>query len=160
MQVSREELVESFGQLSDEELLERVRAGTLTELAREVAANELRLRGLEPPAGPSDVAHHETFGEPEASAEAWSGMPGDGDLELVTLRHLTNPLTANVLRTYLQSHGVYVHLWGEHLGTVNIVWSVAAGGMRIQVPRSQVAQAQELIAAWERGELISDDVPE
>jgi hypothetical protein len=31
-------------------------------------------------------------------------------------------------------------------------------GMRIHVPRGQAAQAQELIASWERGEIsISDD---
>jgi hypothetical protein len=46
MQVSREELVESYRQFSDEELLLLVKAGSLTELAQEVAANEIRSRGL------------------------------------------------------------------------------------------------------------------
>jgi hypothetical protein len=46
------------------------------------------------------------------------------------------------------------------LGTANIVFSAITGGMRIQVPRSQLAQAEELIVAWERGEIIMDDVPE
>ena len=42
MEVSREELANSFRELSDEELLARVKAGTLTDLALEVAASEER----------------------------------------------------------------------------------------------------------------------
>jgi len=40
MEVTKEELEASFRQLSDEELLERIKAGTLTELATEVATRE------------------------------------------------------------------------------------------------------------------------
>jgi hypothetical protein len=151
MEVSREELEESYRQLSDEELLGRVTAGTLTDLALDVAASELRSRGIELPpveateeSDPSDVVGVEV---------------GDERVDLVTVARFSNPLKANVLRACLESHGIHVFLWGEHLGTTYVFWSVAAGGMRIQVPRSQLAQAQEVIAAWERGELAIDDEP-
>jgi len=52
--------------------------------------------------------------------------------ELVTVARFSNRLKANVLRACLESHGLDVLLWGEHLGTVHVIWSVAGGGMRIQ----------------------------
>ena len=47
--------------------------------------------------------------------------------------------------------------WGGSRGGHDVDMNVA-GGMRIQVPRSQVPQAREIISAWDRGELAIDDV--
>jgi len=162
MQVSREELVESYRQLSDEELLQLLQAGSLTELAQEVAVNELRSRGTVLPArSAAEAARFDGAGESAAYRFGSStATSGDEDLDLITVRHLSNPLTANLLRACLESHGIYVHLWGEHLGAANIVFSTITGGMRIQVPRIQVAQAEEVITAWERGEMVIGDEPE
>jgi len=148
MEVSREERAQSFRELSDEELLARVNSGTLTDLALDAAASELQSRGLELP-------------KIEATEEA--DLPdeiGDETVNLVTVAHFVNPLKANVLRACLESHGIHVFLWGEHLGTTHVFFSAMAGGMRVQVPSSQVERAKDVIAAWERGELAIDDEPE
>lgn len=49
---------------------------------------------------------------------------------------------------------------GEHLGTAYNWLSVASGGVRVQVRQDQVAQAKEIIAAFERGDLAIDENPE
>lgn len=149
MEVSKEELADSCRELSDEELLARVSAGNLTDLGLDVAVSELRLRGLEPP----KIKTQESAAAAELDDETV-------DLDLVTVARFSNPLKANVLRACLEAHGIFAFVWGEHLGTTHIVYSIAGGGVRVQVPGSQLAQAKEVMAAWERGELAIDDEPE
>jgi hypothetical protein len=147
MEVSREELANSFRELSDEELLARVKAGTLTDLALEVAASEFRSRGLVLP-------KTQTAEESDASGEL-----GDETVDLVTVANFSNPLKANVLRACLEAHGIVAFIWGEHTQT-HLFFPIGTGGVRVQVPDTQLAQAKEVMAAWERGELAIDDEPE
>jgi hypothetical protein len=156
MKISREDLVERFQALADDVLLDRVRGGTLTPLAQEVALGELRSRGIEDVAASPALDQSEQ--QPEESAD--SDFYPDSDVDLVTIARFTNPLEANVLRNCLESHGVFAFIWGEHLGTANHLWSVASGGMRLQVRSDQVEQAKEVIAAFERGDFAIDEEPE
>lgn len=148
MEVSREELAKNFRELSDEELLARVQAGTLTDLAADVASSELQSRGLELPKAA-------TTEESDVSDEM-----NDETVDLVTVARFSTPLKANVLRACLEAHGIFAFVWGEHLGTGHILYSIAGGGVRVQVPENQLAQAKEVMAAWERGELDIDGEPE
>jgi len=117
MDVSEADLTEHFRALSDEALLERLQAGTLTPLALEVAEREARSRRLEiPTAAPVDT-------DAVAESDERDG-PGD-DIDLVTVAQFTNPLKANVLRACLESHGIFAYVWGEHLGVANIFLSIA-----------------------------------
>jgi putative signal transducing protein len=144
--VSREELTERFGNLSDEEVLEHLRNKTLTPLAREVAGDILRSRGIDPlPA----LAAVESIIEPDAE-----------DIDLVTVSIQWNPLQANLLRALLESHGIFAYVWGEHLASTNVILSTAGGGSQVQVRSDQVSQARELIAAFQRGELTIPDLPD
>jgi hypothetical protein len=151
MEVSKEELANSFRKLSDEELLTTVQAGTLTDLAADIAASELRARGLELP---EKKPAEESVGADEV-AEV-----DEETVDLVTVARFSTPLKANVLRACLEAHGIFAFVWGEHLGTTHIFYSIAGGGVRVQVPDTQLAQAKEVMAAWERGELAIDDEPE
>lgn len=156
MEISKQDLAERFRALADDVLLQKVRAGTLTPLALEVALDELRSRGIEV-AADSEAAeeHDESAGsDPDLEPDL------DPDVDLVTVARYSNPLEANVLRACLESHGVFAFVWGEHLGTAHIFLSIASGGTRVQVRRDQVAQAKEIIAAFERGDLAIDEEPE
>lgn len=53
MTVTRQNLVEHFGLLSNDELLDQFRSGDLTDLAQEVAAAELRSRKIDSSEAPS-----------------------------------------------------------------------------------------------------------
>jgi len=139
MEVSREDLIQRFEVLSDEDLSASLRSGTLTPLAAEVAGNILSSRGVDPVSF-SEIDHAES--------------------DLVTVSVQWDAMKANLLRSLLESHGIFVHLWGEHLATAHVFLSNAGGGTRLQVPGDQVSQAIELIGAFERGELESPDLPE
>ena len=152
MDVSEADLTEHFRELSDEALLERLQEGTLTALALEVAAREVRSRGLKlPTAAPADT---------DAVADSGESDEPDDDIDLVTVAQFTNPLKANVLRACLESHGIFAYVWGEHLGVANVFLSIAGGGVRVQVRSDQVAQAREVIAAFERGDFAIEEEPE
>ena len=151
MDISEADLTEHFRALSDEALLERLRAGGLTPLALEVAEREARSRDLEIPVDESEDAE-------DAAELHESDIPDDVDL--VTVAQFSNPLKANVLRACLESHGIFAYVWGEHLGVAHIFMSIAGGGVRVQVRSDQVDQAREVIAAFERGDFAIEDEPE
>lgn len=152
MDVSEADLTEHFRALSDEALLERVQAGTLTPLALEVAEREARSRGLEIRAADSV--------DTDAGEDSEEGDEPADDIDLVTIAQFTDPLKANVLRACLESHGIFAYVWGEHLGVANILLSTASGGMRLQVRSDQEAQAREVMAAFERGDFAIEQEPE
>ncbi len=147
MEVSREELTQHFESLSDQELSQHLQSGTLTPLAVEVAGDILRSRGVDPGSFP-------------ATTDSTVDATGEQDLDLVTVSVQWDPLKANLLRALLESHGIFAHVWGEHLATANIFLSNAGGGSRVQVRSDQASQARELIGAFERGELQSPDLPD
>lgn len=153
MDVCEADLTEHFRALSDEALLERLRAGTLTPLAIEVATREARSRSL-------DVAASDPADADDALAQSDEGDGHDDGIDLVTVAHFTNPLKVNVLRACLGSHGIFAYVWGEHLGVAHIFLSIASGGMRVQVRSDQVAEARNVIAAFERGDFAIDEEPE
>jgi len=84
----------------------------------------------------------------------------DSPAKLVTVAEFWDPLQANLLRAFLEAHGIFAFVWGEHLGTGYAFLSVAGGGSRVQVPVDQLVQAQELMLAVERGELEIRDTQE
>jgi hypothetical protein len=150
VEVSREDLTKRFENLSDEEVIQHLRSGTLTSLAIEVAGDILRSRGLDPPSSPGSL---------DSTVESVAGGDGEG-FDLVTVSVQWDPLKANVVRALLESHGIFAHVWGEHLATANMFLSNAGGGSRVQVRSDQVSEARELLSAFERGELKAPDLPE
>ena len=148
MEVSREGLTQRFELLSDEDLLASLRSATLTPLATEVAGNILSSRGVDPVSFP---------GTADSTVESAVEIDSD-ESDLVTVSVQWDAMKANLLRALLESHGIFVHMWGEHLATTHVFLSNAGGGTRLQVPSGQVSQANELITAFERGELESRDL--
>jgi hypothetical protein len=142
MDVSREDLEKRFREMSDEELLSRLRSGDLTPLAVEAATSTLNSRGLAPPALP---------GPEDASTYPHDGS-ADEDVDLVTVAEAANAVDANVIRRFLESHGVFANVWGEH--TPVSPWAFLPGTLpRVQVRSDQLTQARELLAAMKRGDL-------
>jgi hypothetical protein len=150
VEISRDELTARFDELPDEELSARLRSGALTPLAAAVAGMVLRSRGITVPAGTeaADFPADSVDGGADASAD------------LVTVAQFWNPLQANLLRAYLESHGIFVFVWGEHLGTANVILAAATGGIRVQVRSTQLAHAKEVMRAYERGDLAIPESPD
>lgn len=136
MSSGREALVETFRDLSDEYLLERVRSGDLTEFARAVAEQELLRRGIVPPAIERTAVH------PHAPM---------GSVEWITIARLLVPMDAHILRGRLEAEGIPALVADGQLVQTNNLLSVAVGGVRVQVPEPFVAEALAIMAAIRAG---------
>ena len=55
----------------------------------------------------------------------------------------------NALRLWLETNGIMVFLPDEFTTTMDWFWLIALGGIRLQVPKSQLAEAQSLMREWE-----------
>ena len=138
MNPTRDELQLRFGDMSDAELRERVAGGQLTELALEVAMSELAARGLS-----------------QEPAEADSGA--QGPLRICT-RFLL-PLDAEIFAARLQADGIAAVVMDSNTIYANGAFhtSLGMGGVRVMVPESQMAEAQQILAAYNAGEFAIDE---
>lgn len=138
------ELEKYFRDISDEELLHRCNDGSLTEAAQSIADAELTSRGLKLPV---------LVTTPDES------VPYEGDFE--TVAQLLNPMDANVLSGCLEAAGNPTVVADTNLVQLNSLLAIAVGGVRIRVPAARVAEAKDVIKAFNRGDfaLPDDDDP-
>lgn len=139
MDQTQQDLREHFRSSTDEELLQRYASGDLTEQAQALAGAELRRRGLALPAMPA--------------ADAPTAYLGD----LQPVASFFNATDAQVLLSCFQVSGVPALLADANLIQTCSLLTPALGGVRILVPAAYVAQAREVLAAFERGDLRLDD---
>lgn len=114
-------------------------SGGLTELEQEVANAEARSRGLR-------------FRPMTVVSEEPVTLPGvyHGDMQTVA-RHLTST-EAHMLVAALRAGGVPAEAGETHLLQANPLCTAAVGGACVRVPAEFVAEANELIAAYRRGD--------
>ena len=156
MEINKEDLVERFQTFSDEELVRRIRLGTLIPLAHEVATAELRNRGVE--GVEKQQATEETPEEVSSidNAELEELAPAD-HADLVRVAGFTDSLQANLFRGRLESEGIYACIWGAHQGANKLFWSNALNDIEVQVRADQLVEARAILAAYEKGEFELDD---
>jgi hypothetical protein len=148
VEISKEELEQRFRAMCDEELLGRLER-SLTPLALEVLTSELRRRGIDPQQADPGLD------EPDSPEVAENGAGG----ALVTVAEFWNPLQASLARAHLESCGIIPHVWNEHLGVMDLLFAVASGGIRLQVPADQAEEAMEILSAVARGDFERDNPP-
>jgi hypothetical protein len=134
-------LAETFRGFSDEYLRERILSGNLTEVAVSVAQQELTSRGLEAPSAPPPLEDDAIF---DAPAE-----------EFVTIARILNPVNAQILQARLVAEGIMAVLGDANMAQTYNLISIAIGGAKLRVPRSQVAAANEILAAIRSGKLAA-----
>lgn len=138
------ELIETFREMSDEELVERWRDGHLTDSAIEVARAEFLRRGMVvPEAGPAEEV------EPLPAVE-----------EAVTFVTVARSLVLAdlyVLRARLEGDGIPSFVIDDNIVRMNSLWSVAVGGARLLVPQPLAAEAREIIGLLRAGRFAIDE---
>jgi len=83
--------------------------------------------------------------------------PGPGAGRLVTVATFALVGEAHGPRIRLEAEGIPTFLDGERMGT-NAIYQVATGGVKLQVPEEQVADARVLLAqSWSAPEQEDDD---
>ena len=66
---------------------------------------------------------------------------------LVTIGAYSTPYEANLVRAELEAFNIDVTLADDETIAVNWLWSNALGGVKVQVPESEVEEARRLLAA-------------
>jgi hypothetical protein len=142
MRVSREKLVAVFASLDSDELRARHASGTLTDMAYEVAEEEMRRRGIEPPqrmaAVPGEAPH----------------LPYD---PLAAIASFLTATEAYLLQGRLEAEGINAVVADGQTVQMNEFLAPALGGVRVLVPQSALEQAHEVKAAVARGEYRLDE---
>ena len=127
-------LKDLFSRLTDEEIAARIRDG-LTQEAYQIASGELQSRGIAPPSAQ----------EQPATPEAEPPYLGD---RVILARNLTST-EAYALAVRLTEAGIDAQ--PADINTARI-WANAMDGAKVRVPQSQLAQAQQVLEAFRRGE--------
>jgi hypothetical protein len=141
MNINPLDLAEQFRELRNDELLSRCRSGDLTEVAQSVALAELASRGLPLP-------------DPNVTTNESAEYADD----FKTVARYMNPINAHIVRACLEAAGVPAIVADANLVQMNSLLAVAVGGVRILVPAIRVAEAREVIAAYNRGDFaLSND---
>jgi hypothetical protein len=131
---------EHFRDMTDDELLYRYSSGSLTEAAQSIATAELTSRGLE-------------LSDPIATEHETALYEGDFE----TVARFVNPTDAHIICACLEAAGVPALVADANLVQMNNLWAIALGGVRVLVPASRVAEAKDVIAAFNRGDFALPD---
>ena len=93
-----------------------------------------------------------------ASATQDDAEPPRGDL--VTVTRVFNSLEAEMLRGCLEAEGIPATLGDAQTIQTDTLLTVALGGIRVMVPSSFADAARQTVAAFERGALAIDELPD
>jgi hypothetical protein len=147
MIISREELTETYYGMSTEELLDHWESGTLTELAAEVASEELTRRGI--------------VLAPIAPAEDEPDAPATEDASFETVARSFTPTEMHILRGRLEADGIPAFVVDDNINQTNSLLAVATGGVRLQVASQYVPDAVRIIAEVKLGNrALEEGAPE
>lgn len=150
MSVSREELVERFRYMSDDELVRRLRSGGMTEMASAVARDELAQREIESPPLRVD--------EDAPQAPALKTAEDDAPVAVLTVCRLFEPERVGVIVALLESEGIPVFVPEANVARMTL--SALAGGIRVQVPASKYDEACAILNDFSTGALQATDEAE
>lgn len=95
-----------------------------------------------------------TAGEAAAGAPSEALLPGR---DLVIAARYFTPTEAHVVCGCLVAAGIPAVVADDNLVQANSLWTPALGGVRVLVPTGHLAEAQAIIAAYERGEFALRD---
>ena len=67
------------------------------------------------------------------------------DVKLITARIFDNPIDAHLLKSKLESEGIYCYLKDEHTITIDPLVSNAIGGIKLQIKNEDVEKAKKVL---------------
>jgi hypothetical protein len=77
--------------------------------------------------------------------------------DYVTVAQYLNPTDAHIVSMCLEAAGITAIVADANLVQTNSLWAIAVGGVRIRVPEMHVAEAEDVIAAFNRGDYALAD---
>jgi len=134
----RDDLTETYRDMSEEELMDRWATGNLTEVAMAVARAEFLKRRIQPPEmAPAEIV------EPETGIEE--------TVIFVTVARSLIPSELHILRARLEADGIRSFVADDNTTQANSLWSVAVGGARLLVAQELAEEARQIIDLMKSG---------
>lgn len=75
--------------------------------------------------------------------------------DLVTIARFSSPIEAHLARTKLESEGIEAFVADEHMISINPVYDLALGGVKLQIKYSDVERAQKSLGDSSNGSFRS-----
>ena len=71
---------------------------------------------------------------------------------LITVASFDNYIEAEIFRSRLESFNIKTYIADDNITTMNPLYSLAVGGVKVQVHKSDFEKAHEIHAAFQAGE--------
>ncbi|XLS27799.1 DUF2007 domain-containing protein [Flavobacteriaceae bacterium M23B6Z8] len=71
-------------------------------------------------------------------------------MEQITLKTFDNPIDAHLLKTKLESEGIPCYLMDENLVTLNPLFNISVGGIKLKVHTYDLQKALEVLQVFEK----------
>lgn len=68
---------------------------------------------------------------------------------MITLRTFDNSINAHLLKSKLESEGIPCYLFDENINTLNPLYSMATGGIKLRISSNDLERAEAIIAEIE-----------
>jgi hypothetical protein len=78
-------------------------------------------------------------------------------MSLITIKTFENAVEAHLLRLKLENEGIQCFLVDENTVSLNPLFNIAIGGIKLRIDESDEAKAQELIAEMENAAFLDED---
>lgn len=78
-------------------------------------------------------------------------------MSLITLKTFDNSFEAHLLKTKLESQDIRVFLFDENLVSINPLYNVTLGGIKLKVDESQWNKAEEILTVLSANKLTNED---
>jgi DNA-directed RNA polymerase subunit RPC12/RpoP len=77
-------------------------------------------------------------------------------MELITLKTFDNPIDAHLLKTKLESEGVPVYIFDENINTLNPLYNIATGGIKLKISEADIDIAIQVIQDAENARYLDE----
>lgn len=66
-------------------------------------------------------------------------------VSFITLKTFDNPIDAHLLKTKLESEGIVVYLFDENINSINPLYNIATGGIKLNIAEQDLDRAVEVL---------------
>lgn len=79
------------------------------------------------------------------------------DIKLVTLRTFDTSVEAHILKTRLESDAIECYLFDENINSLNLIYNIAVGGIKLKIKSTDLDRAEEIIKQIEETAYTDED---
>ncbi len=78
-------------------------------------------------------------------------------MKLETIKTFDNPINAHILKTRLESEGIECYLFDENISTLNPLFNISVGGIKLNIKNTDRDKAQAIIQEIEGNDLLDEE---